>query len=145
MATTVLPTVPVAHPQLREGFVGRVHAARAQGVAGTDAAIEAAHVARMRDDWDMVPEAIALGRRAFRVIAQNLWFTAGYNAVGNLPAATGWLPRWRRRPRSPPPYVAVMLNSTRSCRSRPVMGTRRAAPEVVAPHMGWRLDPTERR
>ena len=64
----------------------------AMGVAGTDAAIEAAYVALMRDDWRMVPEAIALGRRAFRVIAQNLWFIAAYNAVGILLAATGWLP-----------------------------------------------------
>ena len=47
----------------------------AMGAAGTDAAIEAAHVALMRDDWRAVPEAIRLGRRAFRTIQQNLWFT----------------------------------------------------------------------
>jgi Cd2+/Zn2+-exporting ATPase/Cu+-exporting ATPase len=64
----------------------------AMGAAGTDAAIEAAHVALMRDDWLAVPEAIRLGRRAFRTIQQNLWFTAGYNLVGILLAATGWLP-----------------------------------------------------
>ena len=37
----------------------------AMGAAGTDAAIEAAHVALMRDDWRLVPEAIEIGRRAF--------------------------------------------------------------------------------
>ncbi len=91
----------------------------AMGVAGTDAAIEAAHVALMRDDWRMVPEAIALGRRAFRVIAQNLWFTAGYNAVGILLAAIGWLPPVGAAAAQSLPDVVVMLNSTRLLRSRP--------------------------
>ncbi len=44
----------------------------AMGVVGTDAALEAAHVALMQDDWRAVPAAIAVGRRAFRVIQQNL-------------------------------------------------------------------------
>jgi Cu+-exporting ATPase len=117
----------------------------AMGVAGTDAAIEAAHVALMRDDWDMVPEAIALGRRAFRVIAQNLWFTAGYNAVGIVLAATGWLPPVAAAAAQSLPDVAVMLNSTRLLRNRPELGPRRAAAKAVAPHMRRGLDPTERR
>jgi Cd2+/Zn2+-exporting ATPase/Cu+-exporting ATPase len=92
----------------------------AMGVTGTDAAIEAAHVALMRDDWRMVPEAIALGRRAFRVIAQNLWFTAGYNAVGILLAATGWLPPVGAAAAQSLPDVVVMLNSARLLRGRPM-------------------------
>ena len=91
----------------------------AMGVAGTDAAIEAAHVALMRDDWRMVPEAIALGRRAFRVIAQNLWFTAGYNAVGIILAATGWLPPVGAAAAQSLPDVVVMFNSARLLRRRP--------------------------
>jgi Cd2+/Zn2+-exporting ATPase/Cu+-exporting ATPase len=94
----------------------------AMGVAGTDAAIEAAHVALMRDDWRMVPEAIALGRRAFGVIKQNLWFTAGYNAVGILLAATGWLPPVGAAAAQSLPDVVVMLNSTRLLRSRSLVG-----------------------
>jgi Cu+-exporting ATPase len=94
----------------------------AMGVAGTDAAIEAAHVALMRDDWQMVPEAISLGRRAFRVIAQNLWFTAAYNAVGILLAATGWLPPVGAAAAQSLPDVVVMLNSTRLLRSRSLVG-----------------------
>jgi Cd2+/Zn2+-exporting ATPase/Cu+-exporting ATPase len=96
----------------------------AMGVAGTDAAIEAAHVALMRDDWQMVPEAIALGRRAFRVIEQNLWFTAAYNAVGILLAATGWLPPVGAAAAQSLPDVVVMLNSMRLLRSRPMMDAR---------------------
>jgi P-type Cu+ transporter len=96
----------------------------AMGVAGTDAAIEAAHVALMRDDWRMVPEAIILGRRAFRVIAQNLWFTAAYNAVGILLAATGWLPPVGAAAAQSLPDVVVMLNSMRLLRSRPTPDVR---------------------
>jgi Cd2+/Zn2+-exporting ATPase/Cu+-exporting ATPase len=91
----------------------------AMGVAGTDAAIEAAHVALMQDDWRGVPEAIRIGRRAFRTIQQNLWFTAGYNMVGMALAATGWLPPIAAAAAQSLPDVVVMLNSTRLLRARP--------------------------
>ena len=38
----------------------------AMSAAATDAAIEVARVALMKDDWRLVPEAIRIGRRAFR-------------------------------------------------------------------------------
>lgn len=90
----------------------------AMGAAGSDAAIEAAHVALMRDDWAMVPEAVRLGRRAFRAIQQNLWFTAGYNVVGILLAAAGWLAPVAAAAAQALPDVAVMLNASRLLRSR---------------------------
>jgi Cd2+/Zn2+-exporting ATPase/Cu+-exporting ATPase len=90
----------------------------AMGAAGTDAAIEAAHVALMRDDWKMVPEAVRIGRRAFRTIKQNLWFTAAYNVVGILLAATGWLPPIAAAAAQALPDVAVMLNASRLLRRR---------------------------
>ena len=92
----------------------------AMGVAGTDAAIEAAHVALMADDWNAVPEAVRIGRRAFRTIKQNLWFTAGYNVVGMLLAATGWLPPIAAAAAQSLPDVAVMLNSSRLFGARAV-------------------------
>jgi Cd2+/Zn2+-exporting ATPase/Cu+-exporting ATPase len=88
----------------------------AMGAAGTDAAIEAAHVALMRDDWRLVPEALAIGRRAFRTIQQNLWFTAAYNTVGVLLAGLGWLPPIAAAAAQSLPDVAVMLNSSRLLR-----------------------------
>jgi len=88
----------------------------AMGAAGSDAAIEAAHVALMRDDWTVVPEAIRLGRRAFRTIRQNLWFTAAYNVVGMGLAASGWLPPIAAAAAQSLPDVAVMLNSSRLLR-----------------------------
>ena len=90
----------------------------AMGAAGTDAAIEAAHVALMQDDWRVVPEAIQIGRRAFRTIKQNLWFTAAYNLVGMLLAATGWLPPIVAAAAQSLPDVVVMLNSSRLLRTR---------------------------
>jgi Cd2+/Zn2+-exporting ATPase/Cu+-exporting ATPase len=88
----------------------------AMGAAGSDAAIEAAHVALMRDDWSAVPDAIRLGRRAFRTIRQNLWFTAAYNVVGMSLAAAGWLPPILAAAAQSLPDVAVMLNSSRLLR-----------------------------
>jgi Cu+-exporting ATPase len=88
----------------------------AMGVAGTDAAIEAADVALMRDDWRGVPEAVRIGRRTFRTIKQNLWFAAGYNVVGILLAAVGWLPPIVAAAAQSLPDVAVMLNSSRLLR-----------------------------
>ncbi len=85
----------------------------AMGAAGTDAAIEAAHVALMRDDWRLVPEAIEIGRRAFATIKQNLWFTAAYNVAGILLAAIGWLPPIGAAAAQSLPDVVVMLNSSR--------------------------------
>jgi Cd2+/Zn2+-exporting ATPase/Cu+-exporting ATPase len=91
----------------------------AMGVAGTDAAIEAAHVALMADDWAVVPHAVALGRRAFRTIKQNLWFTAAYNLLGMALAATGWLPPIAAAAAQTLPDVGVMLNSARLLRPAP--------------------------
>jgi Cd2+/Zn2+-exporting ATPase/Cu+-exporting ATPase len=89
----------------------------AMGAAGTDAAIEAADVALMRDDWTLVPEAIRVGRRAARTIRQNLAFTALYNTVGIALAATGVLPPvWAAAAQSLPD-VAVMANAARLLRA----------------------------
>jgi len=89
----------------------------AMGVAGTDAAIEAADVALMREDWLLVPEALRMGRRAARTIRQNLWFTAAYNMIGLGLAAAGLLPPvWAAAAQSLPD-VGILLNSARLLRS----------------------------
>ncbi len=53
----------------------------AMGVAGSDAAIEAADVALMADDLAKVGEALRLGRKARRVSAQNIVFSVAVLAV----------------------------------------------------------------
>lgn len=54
----------------------------AMGAAGTDAAIEAADVALMRDDLLKLPEAMALGKRVVRICVQNFWMWGTVNAIG---------------------------------------------------------------
>ena len=46
----------------------------AMGAAGTDVAIEAAHVALLRDDWRLVPELFQITRRTMRVVRLNIGF-----------------------------------------------------------------------
>jgi Cd2+/Zn2+-exporting ATPase len=45
----------------------------AMGVAGTDTALETAHIALMSDDLSKLPYLVELSRRAQRVIKQNIW------------------------------------------------------------------------
>jgi Cd2+/Zn2+-exporting ATPase/Cu+-exporting ATPase len=86
------------------------------GAAGTDVALDAAHVALMRDDWSQVPEAIRVGRRTFRTIRQNIIFGVLYNLAGVTLAALGLLPPVLAAAAQSLPDVAVFLNSSRLLR-----------------------------
>jgi Zn2+/Cd2+-exporting ATPase len=66
----------------------------AMGVAGTDAALESADVALMADDLNKLPEAIALGRRAERVIITNIAVSIGLKVVFLGLAAAGIATMW---------------------------------------------------
>ncbi len=90
----------------------------AMGVARTDAALEAADVALMRDDWRAVPEAVRLGRRTFRVIQQNLALGVVYNLLGIGLAAVGILPPVAAAAGQSIPDLFVMANSARLLRGR---------------------------
>ncbi len=85
----------------------------AMGAAGTDVALEAAHVAHQRDDWSQVPEAIRVGRRTFRTIQQNIIFGVLYSIPGIGLAALGILPPILAAAAQSLPDVAVFLNSSR--------------------------------
>lgn len=88
----------------------------AMGKTGTGVALEAADVALMRDDWQMVPASINLGRRAARTIRQNLFFTGLYNLVGVAAAFAGLLPPTWAAAGQIIPDVMIMLNSARLSR-----------------------------
>jgi len=88
----------------------------AMGVAGTDAALEAADVALMGDDWRKVPEAIRIGRRAFRTIQQNIAFGVLFNVVGIGLASVGILRPVMAAAAESLPDVAVFVNSSRLLR-----------------------------
>ena len=88
----------------------------AMGAAGTDVAIEAAHVALLRDDWRLVPELFQITRRTMRVVRLNIGFTAVYNVAGLSLAAFGLLPPiWAAAAQSLPD-LGILANSARLLR-----------------------------
>jgi Cu2+-exporting ATPase len=46
------------------------------------------------DQLGAVAQALSLARRTLRVVRQNLWWAAGYNAVCVPLAMVGWMPAW---------------------------------------------------
>jgi Cd2+/Zn2+-exporting ATPase len=64
----------------------------AMGAAGTDVAIETADIVLMSDDVQRVDYAIHLGRRARRVVRQNVWFSVGWMAALVLVTLTVGIP-----------------------------------------------------
>jgi len=90
----------------------------AMGVAGSDAAIEAAHVALLRDDWMLVPQLLRIARRTMRIVKTNLAFTAVYNLVGLSLAAFGLLPPILAAGAQSLPDLGILANSSRLLRQR---------------------------
>jgi Cu+-exporting ATPase len=99
-------------PALAQADVGM-----AMGAAGTDVAIEAAHIALMRD-WTLIPEALRIARRTMRVVKLNIAFTACYNLVGLSLAALGFLPLVLAAVAQSLPDLGILANSSRLLRQR---------------------------
>ena len=85
----------------------------AMGAAGTDIAIEAAHIALMRDDWRLVPQIFYTAQRTMKIVRMNLGFTAVYNVVGLSLAAFGILPPVYAAAAQSIPDLGIMANSAR--------------------------------
>lgn len=85
----------------------------AMGAAGTDVAIEAAHIALMREDWNLVPDVIKIAQRTMRIVKMNLAFTTLYNVVGLSLAAFGILPPVLAAAAQSLPDIGIMGNSAR--------------------------------
>ncbi len=92
----------------------------AMGTAGTDVAIEAAHVALMHEDWTLIPELVRMARRTMAVVKMNLAFTAVYNVAGLALAALGILSPVFAAAAKSLPDVGIMANSARLLWQRPV-------------------------
>lgn len=88
----------------------------AMGAAGTAIALEAAHLALMRDDWTLVPDALRIARRTMRVVKMNIWFTALYNLIGLSLAAFGILPPILAAAAQSLPDLGILANSSRLLR-----------------------------
>ncbi len=86
------------------------------GVAGTDVAMDAAHMALMRDDWELVPDAFAIAHRTMRVVRMNIGFTVLYNVVGLSLAAIGILPPIVAAAAQSLPDLGILANSARLLR-----------------------------
>lgn len=85
----------------------------AVGTLGSDVAIEAAHVALMKDDWNLMPKALDISRRTMRVVRGNLVFTAAYNLVGLTLAAAGLVPPILAAAAHSLPDLGILANSSR--------------------------------
>jgi Cd2+/Zn2+-exporting ATPase/Cu+-exporting ATPase len=88
----------------------------AMGAAGSDIAIEAAHMALMREDWMLVPQAFEIARRTLRVVKMNIAFTALYNLAGLSLAALGYLPPVFAAAAQSLPDLGILANSARLLR-----------------------------
>ena len=88
----------------------------AMGVAGTDVALDAAHLALMRDDWELVPDAFAIAHRTMRVVRINIGFTVLYNLVGLSLAALGVLPPIVAAAAQSLPDLGILANSAQLLR-----------------------------
>ena len=85
----------------------------AMGTAGRTVAVEAAHIALLRDDWRLVPEALHIAQRTMRVVKGNLAFTTLYNLVGLSLAALGFLPPIVAAAAQSLPDLGILGNSAR--------------------------------
>ncbi len=90
----------------------------AMGAAGSDIAIEAAHVALMRDDWELVPAVLSIAKRTMRVVKMNIAFTAVYNLLGLTLAAFGFLPPIFAAAAQSLPDLGILANSSRLLRQK---------------------------
>jgi cation-transporting ATPase V/Cu+-exporting ATPase len=86
---------------------------------GSDVAIEAADVTLVSGSLTGIVTAIRLSRRTYRVIAQNLWWAFGYNAVMIPLAALGVLPPVAAGAAMALSSVSVVGNALRLGRFRP--------------------------
>ncbi|MBI2939956.1 MAG: cation-translocating P-type ATPase [Chloroflexi bacterium] len=95
----------------------------AMGVAGPDVAIEAAHVALLRDDWTLVPELFRIAHHTMGVVRLNIGFTAVYNLAGLSLAALGFLPPILAAAAQSLPDLGILANSSRLLRQSNVHGS----------------------
>jgi Cd2+/Zn2+-exporting ATPase/Cu+-exporting ATPase len=86
------------------------------GVRGTDVALDAAHLALLRDDWELVPDAFAIAHRTMRVVKINLGFTVLYNLAGLSLAALGLLPPVVAAAAQSLPDLGILANSAQLLR-----------------------------
>ena len=80
------------------------------------------------------PQTVLLARRTLRVVRQNLWWAAGYNALSIPLAVVGWMPAWLAGLGMAASSLLVVLNAARLSRGLPDIAGHSAAqaPGAVA-------------
>ncbi|MFQ5960744.1 MAG: heavy metal translocating P-type ATPase [Candidatus Methylomirabilales bacterium] len=94
------------------------HIGIAMGAAGTDQALETADVALMGDDLTKLPFAIMLGRRAVRVIRQNITVSLAIKALFLALALPGYATLWMAVGADMGASLLVIFNGLRLLRTR---------------------------
>lgn len=75
----------------------------------------------------LVPQTVLLARRTLRVVRQNLWWAAAYNALCVPLAVVGWMPAWLAGLGMALSSLLVVLNASRLARDLPAWPGSQAA------------------
>lgn len=94
------------------------HIGIAMGAAGTDQALETADVALMGDDLTKLPFTITLGRRAVRVVRQNITVSLAIKALFIALALPGYATLWMAVGADMGASLLVIFNGLRLLRTR---------------------------
>ncbi len=110
----------------------------AMGVVGSDVALETADVALMADDLSKLPFLVRLGRRAARVIRQNIAFALAIKALAIAAVFPNWLTLWLAVLGDMGASVLVTLNGMRLLADRPLSRPQapRSAGNGITPRGG---------
>ena len=73
------------------------------------------------DSLWLIPQAVLLARHTLRVVRQNLWWAAGYNALSVPLAVAGYMPAWLAGLGMAASSLLVVLNAARLSRPLPVL------------------------
>ncbi|WP_298208464.1 cation-translocating P-type ATPase [Acidovorax sp.] len=85
------------------------------------------------DSLALVPQTVLLARRTLRVVRQNLWWAAGYNALCVPLAVVGWMPAWLAGLGMALSSLLVVLNAARLARELPPLPASPVLPEMAVP------------
>jgi Cd2+/Zn2+-exporting ATPase len=88
----------------------------AMGAAGTDAAVETADVALVRDDLRQLPVAVRLGRKTLRIIRANIVLSLATKVAFVTLAVLGYATLWMAVAADMGTSLAVILNGMRLLR-----------------------------
>lgn len=85
------------------------------------------------DQLALVPQTLLLARRTLRIVRQNLWWAACYNALSVPLAVVGWMPAWLAGLGMAASSLLVVLNAARLSRRLPEINVSPVGGASAAP------------